>query len=492
MRWIRTGGRGALLRRSAGLAVALGLLGGAAGAWAGHGRDAVHEATSVILLDPLEGNPFSPDRGDDLVNLATEAELVTSDAVGRAVAGEVGADDPADVLSGVSVEVPVNTQLLRITVAHPDAAVAVTRAQAFAQAYLDYRATRTESAVFDRGAHLAEQTRAAEASLARRFEQLESTLPGQPRRTQLEQQIEVLTVQLAQLRTEQAALRTTGQQPGEVVTPAAVDAAGPVPMTVAGAAAGALAGVALAVGLTAARIRREGRISTALDLTSAGYDVLGGAEEPDAVRARVLVAQPGRPLVLLLAGVGPAGDEEPYAAAAIAASFARARLETIHVDLSGRRAVPEPTDAEPAEVSAEESEEPDALGDRGPGLLDVLQEIAAVDDALTSVAPHLQRMTVGDTPVVGDLDDLAAAPGMPPLFADLRKRADVVVVSGTALPAPVTQLLLLQADTVVLWATRHRTRYADLDESAELVRGAGVTLGGVVYDAGRPRGDGAR
>ena len=70
-------------------------MGAALGVAAGLRRAEEHSATSSILVSPLEGNPFSPSgRGDDLVNLETEAQLVGSDPVAREVSAMSGIGDP--------------------------------------------------------------------------------------------------------------------------------------------------------------------------------------------------------------------------------------------------------------------------------------------------------------------------------------------------------------------------------------------------------------
>ena len=72
---------------------------------AGLRRAEDHTAQASILVSPLDGNPFYPSgRGDDLINLETEAQLVQSDSVANAVAERIG--DPgtaSDLLSGLDV-----------------------------------------------------------------------------------------------------------------------------------------------------------------------------------------------------------------------------------------------------------------------------------------------------------------------------------------------------------------------------------------------------
>lgn len=455
--------RSRMLRRATALALLLGLAGAGAGFAYGHASETSHEAVAVVLVHPTEGNPFSPESGDDLVNLATEAELVTSDAVGRAVARQEPGVALPDVLGAVSVVVPANTQLLEITVTHRDAGLARERAQSFADSYLDYRRTRTTSTLFDRAAQVTEQTRVAEASLTDAVARLSKLGPLAPERPQLEQQVDVLTAQVAQLRTEQAAVRATAREPGEVITPAALSGVGPLATTTWATAAGALVGIAGGVAWTLARVRRGDRVDALADLTAAGHDVLGHADKPTEVRARVLVSDPRRPLVVLVAGTDAGTSPSVPRAEELAHCFARAQLETVHLDLAPRTEV------------------------LGTGLVDVLHEVAVVDDALKHTAPHLSTVVAtGGAPVAADLNDLVAAPAAAGVFDDLRKRCDVVLITGVDMADPVAHQLLAHVDLLVPWVTARRSTVAGLQHAMELARAAGVDSSGVVYDPARP------
>ena len=136
----------AALRRSAALIVVLTLLGGVLGLAAGLLRGQSHAARASVLISPLVGNPFYPGgRGDELINLETEAQLVSSDPVARDVASQVDGDPTtAEVLSGLEVTVPPNTQILTVDYTAGSEATAEERAQAFAEAYLDFRTSRFE------------------------------------------------------------------------------------------------------------------------------------------------------------------------------------------------------------------------------------------------------------------------------------------------------------------------------------------------------------
>lgn len=460
-------------RRVAAGAVVLGVLAGA-GALVGHayGRaeERSHEAEAVVLVHPSEGNPFSPDSGDDLVNLTTEAELVTADAVAVAVARREPGLTPAEAIASVTTSVPVNTQLIRITVTAADPAAATTRAQAFAETYLDYRTTRTTSAVFDRNAHLAEQERAAEADLAARFDRLSGLAPNTPVRSRVEQQIDVLTAQLAQLRTEQTALRSTAAEPGEVITPAAPVGAGLLPATVWAPAAGGSLALLVGVGALTAWGRRKEVVDNPADLEAAEFEVWGTPDRLTDLRGRMLAATAQRPLVCLVAGAGADGPTSPVATD-LAQCLARAGWETIHLDLTSAAVFPGAQEAAPAWHA---------------GLVDVLRDRATVDDALVPLGPHLHRLRLGTEIPAEHRPDLLGAAGMGEIVEQLRKRADLVVITGVDLSEPSAEPLLGHVDAVALWVRRRRATLGGLRACAARAEGAGVQTLGVVYDATGP------
>lgn len=221
------GRRGPLLRLV--LAVVLAALagGGAAAAWANH-RGQEHVGTAVIMVHPLEGNAYSPGgRGDDLVNLETEAQVLRSDAVARAVLDRLGEEGQAtDLLADVAVVVPANTQLLQITVHGPDDDSAVARASAFADVYLQFRSARTESAIYERTARLEELVELRQDERDAAVARLDRLAPGDPERRPVEQQVQEVIVQISSLRAQLAAAQAVAMDPGQVVTPGQLSAPG--------------------------------------------------------------------------------------------------------------------------------------------------------------------------------------------------------------------------------------------------------------------------
>jgi capsular polysaccharide biosynthesis protein/Mrp family chromosome partitioning ATPase len=89
-------------------------------------------AASVVLQD--SGDTTSTP------NMATEKQIASSDTVANQVIGSLHLrETPDEVASGLSISVPVDTNVLVFSYTSPDPREAQQRAQAFADAYLSYR-----------------------------------------------------------------------------------------------------------------------------------------------------------------------------------------------------------------------------------------------------------------------------------------------------------------------------------------------------------------
>jgi len=428
------------------LAVVLGA--GAGTAWARH-RGQEHTATAVIMLAPSEGNAYSPGgRGDDLVNLETEAQVLQSDAVARAVLAALKeSGTPADLLAAIKVDVPPNTQLLDITARGPDDATALARATAFAKVYLDYRKSRTVAAITDRTSRLEALVKLRESERNATVKKLELLSSGDPRRGPLDQQAQELIVQISSLRAQLAAVQAVALDPGQVVTPGQLAAPGPWADPLRAGLLGG--GLALLLTLSVVVVR-SGRAAPDVvrrmeDLADAGPPPLGVLRAPvradsDAIahaRSVVLAAGSDRPPVVTVA---PPARDKTLTFAALVESFARARYEVVSVDLT-----------RPDDLAAMASL--------------VLQE-AVVDDVLVEDGHFRSRLRPlpGKGEDIGDFGDLAASAEMARTLAELAKHADLVLVRAPGFGTAVGRALLGASTAVVVEVRLGRCRRADVDE----------------------------
>lgn len=452
---------------------------GAVGAvlWAG-GRDQQRVATAVVLLHPLEGNAFSPvGRGDELVNLETEAQLVRSDAVATMVLEDLGLEgEPATVLDDVSVAVLPNTQLLEISVEHPDADTAVERTDAFASAFLAYRQSRSESAVFEQTARFEELIRKREDERDLALDRLADAPDGSTGATVAQQQVEEFTVEISSLRAQLAAVQAASRDPGQLVTPGAVESPGVLESPAVLALAGALAagGAALVLGLAAIRGGRDPErvplVTVPPEIPVLGRLVPPARSDSEAVasvRSTVLSGTAQRPL-LVLCGTAEDADESTLFPL-VTEAFAKARYEVIAID---------------ATVAAHA----DALGE-------LLSEESGPDDVLVEYGSCLlePEPVHGPRPARRDeLPDLAASAGMVRVLGELGKRADIVLIHPGSLLSPLARALVVCVDAVVVEAPAGATTTEGLTELAGLVERSRARLAGLVHvvppaSAWRPR-----
>lgn len=107
----------------------------------------VYESQARVLVLPIipAGGPEGQ-LAD--INLATERELALSEAVGRRAAESLGTDETLpDLISGLKVDSPVETEIILFSYRHNDPEDARNRAQAFAEGYIDYRRSTAKAEI---------------------------------------------------------------------------------------------------------------------------------------------------------------------------------------------------------------------------------------------------------------------------------------------------------------------------------------------------------
>lgn len=408
--------RAALVRRAAVPAVVLGVLGGAAGVALASQVPASYTAASTILLNPLDGNPFHPGgSGEDLINLTTEAEVVRSDAVASLVAQDLGEADVAGQLSGVSVHVLPNTQILEIEVSGRSATGAVERAGSFADAYLEYRIQRATRSTDVEREQIQQEISERNAQLQDLADQYAAAEDDPPKAALISAQIQTTTTQLTQLNARLVDSTSDILDPGQVVTVAAVQPAGLLSVARLLPLLGVAGGVALAVlgawwwGRRDRVLRHVAQVEDlvpALVVESAGPGPAWTAPVTDdyrAVRSRLpgLLAD-ARPVLLSLG----LGAHAPGHVAPLALATAAAGMRTVVVDLTGEL------------LTAEEQ--------RGEGLAGLLVAASDPAPALVTVAPGVSVLPPGVA--LAAVGDLVAGARFDALVDVLLREHDLVVV----------------------------------------------------------------
>ena len=458
----------AALRASAVLILVLTALGAALGVAAGLQRADRRTAEASILVTPLAGNPFSPTgRGDDLVNLETEAQLVGSETVARDVAKRLGeSGSTASLLDGLSVSVPANTQILTVGYTAGSDSVAVRRAQGFADAYLDFRKARAEQVVRARTERIQSQVNDQNARLAGLL--AKSTIEkNAARKSLLQEQVRGVTDQISQLRSQLTELQTNTADPGQVITPASASGGQSLTTTALFGVLGALVGLALALLIVVVRARAEHRLHAADDVSPSGLPLLGDIAVDEvlsthagvaarhsgaaveigpglqALRVAVLSRERRRPVRILYAAA-EAGSRSPRTALGLAYSAAAAGLTTVLVDATG------PTGEITRLMDLETH----------PGFTDVLSGAASLDAALTPVADHLLVLPAGAAD--RRADDLLSGPRAGTVFEHLDSISDIVIIATGPMGAPRSRALAMMSDATILEAVESQSRLGDL------------------------------
>lgn len=260
---------------------------------------ATYSSKASVLIRPILSDPFGDVRILD-VGADTQAKVLDSTVVANTVAKRLKLDrDPEDLVNRLTVENPVGSLILNITFTASTAERAKNGAQAFAQAYLDYRRAnaeetkkRTIEQLDTQGAELNRNLADANAAIA-------SNPVGSDARTNAEARRGVILGQIGEVENAAAKTQAIDTEPGAVIRPADLPSAptGTSPlMTV---IAAGIFGTIVGIGIALLRDRTDRRIRSHHDLV----DVAG--EEPLVEIPRPRNSNPAR----LPAVVDPAGAE---------------------------------------------------------------------------------------------------------------------------------------------------------------------------------------
>jgi succinoglycan biosynthesis transport protein ExoP len=209
------------------------------------------------------------------LNLQTEKELAESEAVAEVVAKRVDANDPPALLEGLTVELPLNTEILVFRYVHSSPETAQTLAQSFAKAYLDYRQRQvidelltTSSSVQERIDGLNRQLRDVNRQLSQTTDEADTTT--------LQSEASSIVAEIVLLKQELATLKPPdGLQVGQVVDDANLPSAPASPNHLRNGIFALGAGLLLGVATAFVRERLDDRLRGRDDLeTVSGAPIL--------------------------------------------------------------------------------------------------------------------------------------------------------------------------------------------------------------------------
>jgi capsular polysaccharide biosynthesis protein len=314
----------------------------AAALFASSSRTPIYASTAQVLIGIL------PQAGVDIQpNMDNEKRIAESLAVAQQVAAEYRFGvSPVVMLESLSVDVPVNTDILAITYAHPDPHVAEVRAQAFADTYVKFRT----AAAGEQLALRKQRTANAIADLQRQLQDVErqansgQVSPGL--QTVLNAEAASYVAQIGARQQDMQALRATPNSfQGRVIAASQFPTSPARPNHIVDGAVGILVGLLLGMGLAFAQDRTDRRPRSTSEIEELlAVPVLGSV--PVAAQGRAVPAAPYRQLAARI--VLAAGAEPSRLAIAHCTSRQRGRVPVVevarawasrHVSLDGKPVV---------------------------------------------------------------------------------------------------------------------------------------------------------
>ena len=258
----------AALRRQWPLLVVITLLAvGVATIWSVR-QTPVYEATASVLVNPLRTSPSPPSaRPDQLVNMTNEKQLALSAPVAQAAGKSLRLSaTPDQLLEHVSVGVPADSQILKISYSDTAPLTAQHGANAFAQAYLDYRENAVEREVERVRKILKDQLN--DLSAQQRQNKETASNPDAPEAEQrtAEASLAVLNTQINNVSQQLVELAQLDLSPGRVIQPATLPTGPASPKHLRNVGIGAFVGLFLAMAVAFVRDRSDDRLRGRADL----------------------------------------------------------------------------------------------------------------------------------------------------------------------------------------------------------------------------------
>jgi succinoglycan biosynthesis transport protein ExoP len=453
----------------------------------------IYASTAKVAVQPPTVNQvLSNVPITTLVSMETEREIAASSPVAQIVIETLDSRLSADeLLEDLDVGVPTNSQILEITYSHPDPIVAQQTAQAFADAYIDWKtqeaisdSTRVRSAIQSRIDDFREDLAAARA----RFDAAEE---GSDEKIAAQADIQFLTAEITSLRTQFGQLSTLEIDPGTVFQPADLPEEPASPNHYVNGGLALFVGLALGVGLAFLRERLDDRLQGREDLEEAigaptlaivpsveGWRRKERAELPALTAPKGTASEAYRTLrtnVLFMAKDGDIktiavtspsmGEGKTTTAANLAVSLAQADKRVIVVSADLRK----------PRVHRFYNLNNDI------GVTSVLLGRATLSDAVQRPAGVRSLRVIASGPVPTNPSELLVSERMDAFLDQLRQIADFVVLDTAPVLAVADALILApKADAVVIVAdAATTTRGAVRHLREQLAQVGGNVVGGV-------------
>jgi capsular polysaccharide biosynthesis protein/Mrp family chromosome partitioning ATPase len=471
------------LRRHVWLILGLTLVFAALAGVAGTQVPTTHRSSAVVLVNPLYGNPFSPGAlGDQLTNLETEAQLVSTDAVAAIAATALNtAVPPSELVRTARATVTTNTQVIKVTYQAPTADAAQDRAQAFAEAYLTFRSQRAKDLIAGQVKLLRQQADSTRDLLVKATKQI-GTGKASAGPAFATEQVRTYTAELTRLTSQIAEEQAIPTDPGQVISPADRPADVALSAGILYGSGGLLLGLIIGILTAIARERMDDRIRSSDDLDRLPITTLGEMKIPlnwsptfapvpedhRRVRTTLLGTLPEVPATIVIGRPGTS-TQAPTIIGALAVALIRSEVRVCVID-----------------SAANEWLGQDLVPRGETGLANVLLSDVPVESVLQQPVPGLWVVPRGHWS--DEAADRLGNMRMRRAIASLRQQFDLVILCASGIENADSQVLARMADSVILECTPLSTKNADLLRAVEQLGRAGVgVMGGVLVQPASTR-----
>lgn len=449
---------------------------------------ASYASTTGVLVNPTgQDTNVANGRTSALINLDTEAQLVTSSVVASRAAEILDSElPPRELAQSVAVTVPANTSVLNISFTGDSPDHARDGARAFADAYLANRRAAAEDSLSDRADALQRRISDLNEQLKDVSDQLSSGVSTAQHNLLVTQRN--LLVQQIKASTAERDPLLTSVDPGRVITdaqrPKAPSGLSRPVVLVSGLIGGMLLGLLGAV----SRDRLGRRVRSRRDLERLGVtalvprlslpvpsEVLYNRNPYDVTLRQfrnALLAQLIDHRGSVLVTSASAGPEGASTAASLAVTLARSGVRTALVCSNTKYNVVDEAFAIPSH----------------PGMADLLRSDASVESAMheVSVSPRLFVVPPGADGAL--FSELLQDVSVRKVLAEIESQVDVVILDVAPMSANAdAQTVVSSTQGVVLVASEGESRKVEVQDAVEQISRVNASmLGGVVVSIAKP------
>ncbi len=473
------------LRRHAALIAVLAIAGATGAGVFAASHPANYAATASVMLRATTGNALSPAAsasGPEItIAMGTETGVAQSPsvaAIATKILGTTVQPQPPDIVASS----PPNTVIVQIQYTADSAKKAQAGAQAVAQAFLQYREQRSESARRFQVDVLTAEAKVAAADLAKASAAAVATKAP----PEAGQQVQLHATALASLQASLSTLAATDTTSGTLIAPAQLPTgpSGLTPLIL--ILGGALLGLVVGLVLAMWRELRDDRVRGAVEATIVGLPVLAHIQgsRGNAKSGLPPLSDPGHADAYRQARAGVQAATQSPCSLTVSDLSSYRHAGEVATSLSMSMASAQHTVTLVAAAPYGDVESLMGIDD-GPGLADALATGQA-PAALFHEAQSVQVLASGRGGA--DVRDLVAGEGFADLLASLKAAADFVVVAGGPAMSAEGATVALATDAMILVVEDRRTTHAEVGRMLDRLSLLGVKVVGVIcVPAGKRR-----